>query len=62
VKGTEQTTQPIVQTAHDNDEFRNLLMTGEKMQVVLMSISAGGEIGGATPVEYATAASTAKYL
>lgn len=45
---TEQTTLPIVQMAKNNDEFRKVVMTGEKMQVVLMSIPEGGEIGGET--------------
>jgi len=40
------TTLPIVQMAKDNDEFRNVILTGEETQVVLMAIPEGGEIGG----------------
>lgn len=43
---TQKTTMPIVQMAIDNDEFREVVYTGDKTQVVLMAIPAGGEIGG----------------
>lgn len=45
---TSQTTVPIVQMARENSEFRKVIMTGEKTQVVLMAIPEGGEIGGET--------------
>ena len=48
MKETDKTTQPIVEMAKANDEFRKVVMTGDKMQVVLMAIPAGGEIGGET--------------
>ena len=35
----------ILQQARDNDYFRQVIATGEQVQVVLMSIPAGGEIG-----------------
>ncbi len=41
-----QLTLPIVQMAKDNDEFRNVIWTGNETQVVLMAIPSGGEIGG----------------
>lgn len=34
--------------AGDNDDFRRVLMTGEKMQIVAMTIPPGGEIGAET--------------
>jgi len=37
-----------VQLARENEEFRRVVMTGDKMQVVLMSIPAGEEIGAET--------------
>lgn len=43
-----ETTFPIVQMAKDNEEFRRVVMTGEKTQVVLMAIPEGEEIGGET--------------
>jgi len=45
---TDKTTLPIAQMAKDNTEFRKVIRTGEKMQLVLMAIPAGGEIGGET--------------
>lgn len=48
MKETDKTTLPIVQMAKDNNEFRKVVMTGEKMQVVLMAIPEGGEIGAET--------------
>ncbi len=39
-------TVPVVQLARDNDEFRKVIWTGEKTQLVLMAIPAGSEIGG----------------
>ena len=41
-------TQPIVQMARDNTDFRKVVMTAERMQVVLMSLPQGTEIGGET--------------
>lgn len=37
---------PIVNLARENDEFRKVLWTGDKTQLVLMAIAEGGEIGG----------------
>ncbi len=48
MKETDKTTLSIVQMAKENNEFRKVVMTGERMQVVLMSIPAGGEIGAET--------------
>lgn len=45
---TEETTLPIVQMAKANEAFRKVVLTGEKMQVVLMAIPEGGEIGAET--------------
>lgn len=45
---TNKTILPIVQMAEENSEFRKVVMTGERMQVVLMAIPEGGEIGGET--------------
>ncbi len=45
---TDKTTLPIMEMARENDDFRKVVMTGEKTQVVLMSVPAGGEIGGET--------------
>ncbi|MEL6754737.1 MAG: cupin domain-containing protein [Pseudomonadota bacterium] len=45
---TDKTTQPIVEMAKANTDFRKVVMTGEKMQVVLMAVPAGKEIGGET--------------
>jgi mannose-6-phosphate isomerase-like protein (cupin superfamily) len=38
--------RPVVDLARRNDEFREVLWTGEKTQLVLMAIPEGGEIGG----------------
>lgn len=46
MKETQRLTLPIVQMAKDNDEFRQVIWTGDQAQVVLMAIPAGGEIGG----------------
>jgi len=43
---TQHTTLPIVQMARDNDEFRQVIWTGDNTQLVLMAIPEGGEIGG----------------
>ena len=45
---TDKTTLPVVRMAKENDEFRKVVMTGDKIQVVLMAIPEGGEIGGET--------------
>ena len=37
---------PIVTLAKQNDEFRKVIWTGDKTQLVLMAIPEGGEIGG----------------
>lgn len=37
---------PVVELARGNDEFRKVLWTGDKTQLVLMAIPEGGEIGG----------------
>lgn len=46
MKETDKTTLPIVRMARDNEEFRKVIWTGEKSQLVLMAIAEGGEIGG----------------
>jgi mannose-6-phosphate isomerase-like protein (cupin superfamily) len=43
---TSQLTLPIARLALDNDEFRKVLWTGDRSQLVLMAIPEGGEIGG----------------
>lgn len=43
---TQKLTLPVVQMARDNDEFRQVIWTGENTQLVLMAIPEGGEIGG----------------
>ncbi|MEX5730025.1 mannose-6-phosphate isomerase-like protein (cupin superfamily) [Rhodovulum iodosum] len=43
---TRKTTLPIVTMAKDNTEFRDVIYTGDKTQLVLMAIPPGGEIGG----------------
>ncbi len=43
---TQKLTLPVVELARRNDEFRNVIWTGEKTQLVLMAIPEGGEIGG----------------
>lgn len=39
-------TLPVVDLARENDEFRKVVWTGGKTQLVLMAIPEGGEIGG----------------
>ncbi|MEQ8861756.1 MAG: cupin domain-containing protein [Pseudomonadales bacterium] len=43
---TQKLTLPVVDLARQNDEFRKVIWTGEKTQLVLMAIPEGGEIGG----------------
>ncbi len=43
---TQELTLPVVELARRNGEFRNVIWTGEKTQLVLMAIPEGGEIGG----------------
>ena len=43
-----ETTVPIARMAKENNEFRKVIMTGEKTQVVRMAIPEGEEIGGET--------------
>jgi len=43
---TTKTTLPIVQMAKENTQFREVIFTGDKTQLVLMSVPEGGEIGG----------------
>ncbi len=43
---TQDLTLPVVELARANDEFRKVLWTGDKTQLVLMAIPEGGEIGG----------------
>jgi mannose-6-phosphate isomerase-like protein (cupin superfamily) len=43
---TKKMTLPVVDLARKNDEFRKVLWTGDKTQLVLMAIPEGGEIGG----------------
>ena len=43
---TQNQSLPIVDLARKNDEFRKVLWTGDKTQLVLMAIPEGGEIGG----------------
>jgi mannose-6-phosphate isomerase-like protein (cupin superfamily) len=38
----------ILQQARDNDDFRRVLLTGDNMQIVVMTIPPGGEIGAET--------------
>ena len=45
---TDKTTLPIVKMARENTEFRDVIRTGDKTQLVLMAIPEGGEIGGET--------------
>ena len=45
MKETSKHTLPIVQMARENDEFRQVIWTGEKTQLVLMAVPEGGEIG-----------------
>ena len=39
---------PIAKLARSNDQFREVIWTGDKTQLVLMAIPEGGEIGGET--------------
>ena len=48
MKETDKTTLPIVRMAKENDKFRKVVMTGEKTQLVLMSIPEGQDIGAET--------------
>jgi len=43
---TRRLTLPVVELARENQEFRKVLWTGDKTQLVLMAIPEGGEIGG----------------
>lgn len=43
---TQELTLPVVDRARENNEFRKVLWTGDKTQLVLMAIPEGGEIGG----------------
>jgi mannose-6-phosphate isomerase-like protein (cupin superfamily) len=43
---TQKLTLPVVNLARKNDEFRKVLWTGDKTQLVLMAIPERGEIGG----------------
>jgi mannose-6-phosphate isomerase-like protein (cupin superfamily) len=43
---TDRLSLAVVDLARENDEFRKVLWTGEKTQLVLMAIPEGGEIGG----------------
>jgi mannose-6-phosphate isomerase-like protein (cupin superfamily) len=43
---TQKLTLPIVDLARKNVEFRKVLWTGDKTQLVLMALPEGGEIGG----------------
>jgi mannose-6-phosphate isomerase-like protein (cupin superfamily) len=43
---TQKLTLPVVSLARKNDEFRKVLWTGDKTQLVLMAIPERGEIGG----------------
>jgi len=43
---TEKTTLPILKLAAENTEFRDVVKTCGRMQLVLMAIPEGGEIGG----------------
>jgi mannose-6-phosphate isomerase-like protein (cupin superfamily) len=38
----------ILRQARDNDDFRRVLITGDNMQIVVMTIPPGGEIGAET--------------
>jgi mannose-6-phosphate isomerase-like protein (cupin superfamily) len=43
---TQRLSLPVVELARQNDQFRQVLWTGDKTQLVLMAIPEGGEIGG----------------
>ena len=45
---TDRTTLPIVEMARINNKFRDVVHTGDRMQIVLMAIPEGGEIGAET--------------
>ena len=45
MKDSDKTTLPVHQMALDNDDFRRVVMTGDKLQVVLMAIPKGQDIG-----------------
>lgn len=38
----------IIEQARESDDFRRVLMTGQNMQIVVMTIPPGGEIGAET--------------
>jgi mannose-6-phosphate isomerase-like protein (cupin superfamily) len=46
---TQEMTLPVVELARENDEFRKVLWTGDKMQLVLMAIPEGGEVHDQLP-------------
>lgn len=46
MKEVSKTTLPIVELAKQNDEFRQVLWTGDHTQLVLMAVPENGEIGG----------------
>lgn len=46
--GSQETTVDIMALARDNQHFRQEVMTGPKMQVVLMTLPPGEEIGAET--------------
>ena len=48
MKETDRRTIPIVEMAKSNEDFRKVVMTGDKMQVVLMCVPQGSEIGAET--------------
>jgi len=43
---TQNLSLPVVTLARENEEFRKVLWTGDKTQLVLMAIPEDGEIGG----------------
>jgi mannose-6-phosphate isomerase-like protein (cupin superfamily) len=45
---TTEKTLPIAKMAKENTKFRQVIMTGKNLQVVLMAIPEGGEIGAET--------------
>lgn len=45
---TDRFTLPIAEMARENAEFREVVLTGGEMQIVLMAIPEGGEIGAET--------------
>jgi mannose-6-phosphate isomerase-like protein (cupin superfamily) len=45
---TTEKTVPIAKMAKENTKFRTVVMTGDNLQVVLMAIPEGGEIGAET--------------